>query len=108
MTFDYPATAFLMMGLNGIFAIIASIGGIMYVLITVGTVFFGKKVDASNVVESLGPMPQKQVSGAVHEYGSAGTWHLPGTYILVTVFFLSFVLYYFVNWKYLSEIWPLS
>ena len=53
-------------------------------------------------------MPQKQVSGAVHEYGSAGTWHLPGTYILVTVFFLSFVLYYFVNWKYLSEIWPLS
>ncbi len=108
VTFDYPATAFLMMGLNGIFAVIASIGGIMYVLITVGTVFFGKKVDASNVVESLGPMPQKQVSGAVHEYGSAGTWHLPGTYILVTVFFLSFVLYYFVNWKYLSEIWPLS
>ncbi|MDA7948586.1 MAG: cbb3-type cytochrome c oxidase subunit I [Hyphomicrobiaceae bacterium] len=108
VTFDYPATAFLMMGLNGIFAIVASLGGILYVLITVGTVFFGKKVDASNIVESLGPMPQKQVSGAVHEYGGAGTWHLPGTYILVTVFFLSFVLYYFVNWKYLSEIWPLS
>ena len=108
VTFDYPATAFLMMGLNGIFAIIATLGGILYVLITVGSVFFGKKVDSSNIVESLGPMPQKQVSGAVHEYGSAGTWHLPGTYILVTVFFLSFVLYYFVNWKYLSEIWPLS
>ncbi len=108
VTFDYPATAFLMMGLNGVFAIIATIGGIMYVLITVGSVFFGKKVDSSNIVESLGPMPQKQVSDAVHEYGSAGTWHLPGTYILVTVFFLSFVLYYFVNWKYLSEIWPLS
>ncbi len=108
VTFDYPATAFLMMGLNGIFAIVASLGGILYILITVGTVFFGKKVDASNVVASLGPMPEKQVSGAVHEYGSAGTWHLPGTYILVSVFFLSFVLYYFVNWKYLSEVWPLS
>ena len=108
VTFDYPAAAFLMMGLNGIFAIIATLGGILYVLITVGSVFFGKKVDSSNIVESLGPMPQKQVSGAVHEYGSAGTWHLPGTYILVSVFFLSFVLYYFVNWKYLSEIWPLS
>ena len=23
------------------------------------------------------------------------------------VFFVCFVLYYFVNWKYLSEIWPL-
>ena len=108
ISFDYPATAFLMMGLNGIFAIIASVGGALYVLITVGTVLFGKKVDASNVVASLGPMPQKQVSGAVKEYGNAGTWHLPGTYILVSVFFISFVLYYFVNWKYLSELWPLG
>ncbi|MDH3580630.1 MAG: cbb3-type cytochrome c oxidase subunit I, partial [Hyphomicrobiales bacterium] len=108
ITFDYPATAFLMMGLNGIFAIIASLGGILYILITVGTVLFGKKVDGSNIVESLGPMPAKQVSGAVKEYGSAGTWHLPGTYILVSVFFVSFVLYYFVNWKYLSELWPLG
>jgi len=27
---------------------------------------------------------------------------------LVSVFFVAFVLYYFVNWKYLSEVWPLS
>ena len=25
--------------------------------------------------------------------------------ILVAVFFICFVLYYFVNWKYLSELW---
>ncbi len=108
VTFDYPATAFLMMGLNGIFAVIASLGGALYVLITVGTVLFGKKVDGSNIIESLGPMPKKQVSSAVKEYGGAQTWHLPGTYILVSVFFVAFVLYYFVNWKYLSELWPLS
>jgi len=108
VSFDYPATAFLMMGLNGIFAIVASVGGALYVLITVGTVLFGKKVDASNIVSALGPMPQKQVSSAVKEYGSANTWNLPGTYILISVFFVTFVLYYFVNWKYLSEIWPLS
>ena len=41
-------------------------------------------------------------------YGSAGTWHLPGTYVLVAIFFTCFVLYYFVNWKYLSEIWPMG
>ena len=109
VTFDYPATAFLMMGLNGIFAIIATLGG---ATLCPDHGWFGLLRQegrfASNIVESLGPMPQKQVSGAVHEYGSAGTWHLPGTYILVTVFFLSFVLYYFVNWKYLSEVWPLS
>ena len=27
--------------------------------------------------------------------------------MLVGVFFVAFVLYYFVNWKYLSEVWPL-
>jgi cytochrome c oxidase subunit 1 len=27
--------------------------------------------------------------------------------ILVAVFFITFVVYYFVNWKYLSEVWPL-
>jgi cytochrome c oxidase subunit 1 len=108
VTFDYPSTAFLMMGLNGISAIIAATGGALYILITVGTILFGKKVDGSNIVAALGPMPQKQVSGSVKEYGSAGTWNLPGTYILVSVFFVSFVLYYFVNWKYLSEIWPMG
>ena len=41
-------------------------------------------------------------------YGSAGTWHLPGTYVLVGIFFTAFALYYFVNWKYLSTVWPLQ
>ncbi len=27
---------------------------------------------------------------------------------LVAVFFTVFVLYYFINWKFLSEVWPLS
>jgi hypothetical protein len=26
----------------------------------------------------------------------------------VTVFFIAFVLYYYINWKFLSEVWPLS
>ena len=30
---------------------------------------------------------------------------LPGTIVLVTIFFVCFVLYYFINWKYLSELW---
>lgn len=108
LSFDYPPAAFLMLGLNGIFAILAAVGGGLYVVITVASVLFGKKVDASNIGAALGPMPQKQMSDAVSTYGSAGTFHLPGTYILVTVFFTSFVLYYFVNWKYLSELWPLG
>jgi cytochrome c oxidase subunit 1 len=107
-SFDYPSTAFLMMTLNGVFAALATLGGILYVVITVGSILFGKKVDASNAVEALGPMPIKRPSAAVSTYGSADTLHLPGTYVLIAVFFGAFVLYYFVNWKYLSELWPMS
>ena len=108
LSFDYAPAAFLMLGLNGLSGILAAIGGGLFVVIIVASVLFGKKVDASNIVAALGPKPQKQMSDAVSTYGSAGTFHLPGTYILVAIFFTAFVLYYFVNWKYLSELWLLG
>ncbi|MGI9378659.1 MAG: cbb3-type cytochrome c oxidase subunit I [Methyloligellaceae bacterium] len=108
LSFDYPPAAFLMLGLNGISGILAAVGGGMFVIIIVASVLYGKKVDASNIVKALGPTPQKQMSDAVTTYGNAGTFHLPGTYVLVTVFFTAFVLYYFVNWKFLSELWQLG
>jgi cytochrome c oxidase subunit 1 len=108
LSFDYPSAAFLMMGLNGISAILAATGGAIYIIITVGTVLFGEKVTGANIIEALGPMPTRKVSTAVKEYGNAGTLHLPGTYILVGVFFTAFVLYYFVNWKYVTELWPMG
>ena len=48
------------------------------------------------------------VASTVSSYGSETEIRIPGTSILVSVFFAAFVLYYFVNWKYLSELWPLS
>jgi cytochrome c oxidase subunit 1 len=94
-----------MLGLNGISAILAALGGGLFIVIVVASVLFGKKVDSRNAVSSLGPVTTRQVGQEVATYGSAGFWHLPGTYILVAVFFASFVLYYFVNWKYLSTLW---
>ena len=108
LSFGYPPAASLMLALNGIFAIVAALGGGIFIFVTVMTVLFGKKVDASNIKAALGPMPTPQVSSAVRTYGSAGTLNLPGTYALVAIFFTAFVLYYFVNWKYLSELWPMG
>jgi cytochrome c oxidase subunit 1 len=108
LPYTYPPVASLMMGLNGLSAILAALGGALYVIIVVASILFGKKVDASNAVASLGPMPKRVVLDAVSKYGDAGTWHLPGTYVLVGLFFTAFVLYYFVNWKYLSELWPMQ
>jgi cytochrome c oxidase subunit 1 len=104
LSFDYPGAASLMLGLNGLFALLAAAGGIMYVVVVVGSILFGARV-TKETAKPLTPQPD---AAAVAQYGSAGTFHLPGTYVLVGVFFTAFVLYYFVNWKYLSEIWPMG
>jgi len=98
LTFDYPPAAFLMMAFNGLSAIMAATGGLIFIVVVVGSVLFGKKVEGK--IDLTG-------GAAVAKYGSAGTLKIPGTAVLVAVFFTCFVLYYFVNWKYLSELWPL-
>ena len=102
LPFAYSAGAFLMMGLNGIFAIIAALGGAIFVIVVVATVLFGKKITGGHKLA----FPLHAGGGsAVSHYGSYATVKLPGTVVLVTLFFTAFVLYYFINWKYLSELW---
>jgi len=105
LPFDYPAAAYLMMGLNGMFAVLAAIGGLMFVVVVVGSVFFGKKLGVDEKPSYPEVPPQ---SAAVSDYGSSESLKIPGTVMLVGIFFIAFVLYYFVNWKYLSEVWPLG
>jgi cytochrome c oxidase subunit 1 len=69
----------------------------------VGSVFFGKRIEGAPARAPAKPPP----AAAVASYGSAGTLHVPGTIVLVGIFFIAFVLYYFVNWKYLAEVWPM-
>ena len=102
LPFELPAGAFLMMGLNGIFALLAGVGGILYIVVTVATLLWGKRLDKE---ETPLTFPVHKRAAAVAEYGSHATVKLPGTIVLVSIFFMSFVLYYFVNWKYLSELW---
>lgn len=102
LSFEYPPMAIMLMGLNGLAAILAAAGGLMYVSVVVASIWKGKPREVVAVSE---PTPEAE---ALTSYGSAGTLHLPGTAILVGIFFLSFVLYYFINWKYLATVWPLS
>ncbi len=106
-TFQFAPAAFLMMALNGIFACVAAIGGGMYILVTVCTAFFGRRIGDNEKVQ-LGPVTGSKSAAAVAHYGNEGTLKIPGTVVLVGVFFVSFVLYYYVNWKYLAELWPLK
>jgi len=103
LTFDYPGAAYLMMGLNGLAALLAAVGGLAYIVIAVGSILFGKKrgEDAPSILAPQAP-------AAIASYGSAGTMQVPGTFTLALVFLAAFVLYYFVNWKYLAATWGLS
>ena len=108
-------TAWLMIAVMAICGILAVVGGGMYLLITVGSVFLGKRIATPGfayVKASDGVAPtMKPVEVAIESHGSnIGTagFVAPGTFALALVFLLAFVLYYFVNWKYLSTVWPLS
>jgi cytochrome c oxidase subunit I len=104
ISFDYPATAYLMLGLNGLSAIIAAIGGLMYVIVVFGSIFFGKR----RTEEDVRTRPVAPGIKALVSYGSEETLKLPGTIVLISVFFAAFVLYYFINWRFLADIWPLG
>lgn len=110
--FDYPASAYTMMGIMGVAGVVAIVGGAMYILVTVVSVFFGKPVGSeSSYGFSSARLTRAQpviVPQGGHE--AAGKWGMaaPGTFLLAIFFLLVFVLYYAVNWKYLASVWPLS
>lgn len=113
---EWPGTAYLMVGLFAIFGLLAIVGGAAYLLITVCSVFIGKKIEtpAYNRIRAIEgifkPAPVQPVAASITAHGSGGTMGMvaPGTFVLAMVLLVSFVLYYFVNWKYLSQVWPLS
>ena len=101
----YPETAYLMLALAGLAAILATLGGGLFILQIVGTVLFGRRKGAQE--KSPAPIIAPQVSGDLRGLGVGGV-AVPGTLVMALVFLTTFILYYFVNWKYLSEVWPLK
>ena len=111
MPYEYPGTAYLMMGLMALAGLAAIVGGGIYLLITVGSLLWGRKLDAKDSYGSkVAPHRLPMVAAAIQGHGSIGLggFAAPGTFIFAMVFLVSFVLYYFVNWKYLSQLWLLS
>ncbi|RKZ47698.1 MAG: cytochrome C oxidase subunit I [Candidatus Parabeggiatoa sp. nov. 3] len=120
LKFEYPGSAEMMMGLVGIGTILAVVGGGIYLLVTVGSLLFGKKLESSaGLLQSFGmplaascytskrPELAKGPAADLEEHGSAG-FEAPGTFVLAMILLVTFIVYYFINWKYLSSVWPLS
>jgi cytochrome c oxidase subunit 1 len=89
------AAAFAFLGIMGVGGLFALAGGALYVLITVGSVFFGRRVPDTPGAVPLAALPQERGQ------------HVPisGTLVLVFVFLAAFIIYYFLNWKWLSAVW---
>ncbi len=107
MAYEWPGAAYLMMGMVGVGGIAAIFGGAIYIYITVGSILWGKKLEGGATSAKPVRLERAAPSGVMQTYGSAG-FVAPGTFVLTMVFFVAFVLYYFINWKYLSQVWGLS
>jgi len=110
--FDYPASAYTLMGIAGMAGVAAILGGAIYILVTVLSVFFGKPVGSESTYGFTTSTLTRAEPIIVPDGGhaAAGKWGFaaPGTFLLAIFFLLVFVLYYAVNWKYLASVWPMS
>jgi cytochrome c oxidase subunit 1 len=112
----------MMMAVAAIGGVLGIVGGVMYLVVTVGSLLFGKRLDESaGIFQSFLGLPLSGGSYTVtqperlmmapklvvEEHGSAG-FEAPGTFVLAMFLLVSFVVYYFINWDYLSSVWPLS
>jgi cytochrome c oxidase subunit 1 len=99
---DFGAGADLMLGVMGVGAVIAFLGLLLFILLVVAAVFFGP----SNAGRAIDPWHgTSAISAGVGETTEEDDHNTPGTLVLVAVFLLSFAVYYFANWKWLSDVW---
>ncbi|HJS42521.1 MAG TPA: cbb3-type cytochrome c oxidase subunit I [Gemmatimonadales bacterium] len=110
---QYHPAVNLMVGIMAIGGLIAALGGAIYLVSTVWSVFFGKSIAALSgaeirnlptgipvgILRPPAPLP----AGNVDHRGLSR-----GTLVLVGVFLLAFIAYYFVNWKLLSVVWKVG
>ena len=108
LAYEYPEIAKGLMDMGEIFGVIMAVGAIMFIIVVLASIFMGERI-----AEDSAPWPKVEDADVVAEKAGRkhiGMWGLeaPGTFILAMILFVTIVLYYFINFKYLSTIWSLS
>ncbi len=115
---EFSATVNLFIGVMAIGGLIAIVGGAIYIVVTVTSVFFGRRMAPED--SGLGALgrglpagitspPRALVPEDADRLGPTGRLGpVPGTMILVLIFLAAFVVYYFVNWMLLSNLWEVG
>ncbi len=120
LTFEYSGMAYTMMAIGAIGGVLGVLGGAAFLLVTVGSLLFGKKLEpsagfmecflgkplADSVYNVDQPERVERAPKLEEEHGSG--FEAPGTFALALLLLVSFVVYYFINWKYLASVWPMG
>ena len=105
------------MGIGGVNAVT---GALSFIAIAVVSVFFGTPVmDIPRGPTIVGIPPGltnpplhvanvDELNEALHDPARGMFGATPGTLVLVGVFLVSFILYYFANWKLLTFLWKIG
>ncbi|MDO8811938.1 MAG: cbb3-type cytochrome c oxidase subunit I [Gallionella sp.] len=108
LAYEYPEIAKGLMDLGEIFGVVMAVGAIMYIVVVLASIFAGEKIP-----EGSAPWPKVEDADVTHAKAGnkhIGAWGMeaPGTFVLAMILFVTIVLYYFINFKYLSTVWGLS
>jgi len=88
--------------------VIMAVGAIMFVVVVLASIFTGERI-----AEDSAPWPKVADADVVFEKSGKkhigiGGMEAPGTFVLAMILFATIVLYYFINFKYLSTVWGMS
>jgi cytochrome c oxidase subunit I len=114
---QFSPTVDLMLGIMAVGGLVAAVGGGIYILVTVTSVFFGKPLPEGvpsaqlrNVPPGISSPPKRSTrvteDDVMVRHGRLGP--APGTMVMVMIFLAAFVVYYFINWKVLAAVWRLG
>lgn len=104
----FDSSVHLWLAVLGVGGVIAFTGLLIFILTTVAAVFFGK----SNAGKAMEPWLDQSDDKEIKEIfgGKIINWNtvshaVPGTVSLTFVLLVCFVVYYFANWKALTDLW---
>jgi cytochrome c oxidase subunit 1 len=109
----YGPSAHLFLGVVGLGGALAFLALLLFVLLTVGTLLFGKRITGKAMsdwgtpkVLSLSPGHHAPVAASGTTVAAVEEHPTQGTMVLAVIFLVSFAVYYFANWKALADCWP--
>ncbi|OGT04934.1 MAG: cytochrome C oxidase subunit I [Gallionellales bacterium RBG_16_57_15] len=108
LAYEYPEIAKGMMSIGEIFGVVMAVGAVMFIVVVLASIFAGERIP-----EGSAPWPKVEDADVVAEKSGKkhigiGGFEAPGTFVFAMILFVTIVLYYFINFKYLSTIWTLS